>query len=152
MNETRDEALSKTLKHESLVFSICVDDAAAARSFYKQALGAREVHMVVESDGRVAHGQLLADDLAGGFQFFLGSDYKDEGMNTAAAKPGTAKACCHAWISTGNPDECVRRMAAAGATVTTITDDQPYGMRVGKVVDPFGVGWTFASHVLGKPN
>jgi len=40
-----------------------------------------------------------------------------------------------------------RRRAAAGATVTMPAQDMFWGDRYGKVTDPFGHEWSFATHI-----
>jgi PhnB protein len=45
-----------------------------------------------------------------------------------------------------NPDAVFDQAVAAGATVVWPVTDQPYGWRVGRIVDPFGHHWE-----IGKP-
>lgn len=45
-----------------------------------------------------------------------------------------------------DPDATFQRAVAAGATVVWPVKDQPYGWRVGRIVDPFGHHWE-----IGKP-
>jgi PhnB protein len=45
-----------------------------------------------------------------------------------------------------NPDAAFARAVKAGATVVWPVEDQPYGWRVGRIVDPFGHHWE-----IGKP-
>ncbi len=45
-----------------------------------------------------------------------------------------------------DPDAAFERAVAAGAAVVSPVEDQPYGWRVGRVVDPFGHHWE-----IGKP-
>jgi len=45
-----------------------------------------------------------------------------------------------------DPDTVFARAVAAGATVVWQVSDQPYGWRLGRVVDPFGHHWE-----IGKP-
>ena len=45
-----------------------------------------------------------------------------------------------------DPDTAFARAIAAGATVVRPVEDQPYGWRVGRIVDPFGHHWE-----IGKP-
>jgi PhnB protein len=41
----------------------------------------------------------------------------------------------------------IERAARLGATVRRPAEDQFYGVRDGFIVDPFGHGWSIASHV-----
>jgi PhnB protein len=45
-----------------------------------------------------------------------------------------------------DPDAVFDRAVKAGAKVVWPIDDQPYGWRVGRMVDPFGHHWE-----IGKP-
>ena len=45
-----------------------------------------------------------------------------------------------------DPDRVFEQAVAAGATVVWPVTDQPYGWRVGRIVDPFGHHWE-----IGKP-
>jgi PhnB protein len=45
-----------------------------------------------------------------------------------------------------DPDAAFQQAVAAGATVVWPVEDQPYGWRVGRIVDPFGHHWE-----IGKP-
>lgn len=45
----------------------------------------------------------------------------------------------HLWVD--DPDELAARAVAAGAEEMFPVVDQPYGMRQGRVVDPFGHHW-----------
>jgi PhnB protein len=45
-----------------------------------------------------------------------------------------------------DPDAAFERAVAAGAAVVQPVGDQPYGWRVGRIVDPFGHHWE-----IGKP-
>ena len=45
-----------------------------------------------------------------------------------------------------DPDAAFARAVKAGAKVVSAVADQPYGWRVGRVVDPFGHHWE-----IGKP-
>jgi PhnB protein len=45
-----------------------------------------------------------------------------------------------------DPDAAFDRAVAAGAKVVVPVENQPYGWRVGRIVDPFGHHWE-----IGKP-
>jgi PhnB protein len=46
-----------------------------------------------------------------------------------------------------DPDAAAARAVAAGATEMFPVEDQPYGLRQGRVVDPFGHHWLIANGV-----
>lgn len=144
MKETRDAALEATRPSQPLTLSVCAKDGEAAIAFYEAALGARRVHVLTSDDGlSVLHAELRADDVSGGFTLYSGSDVTGGVPGVAAGMRGAASAC----VDVPESDVAVERMRAAGGEVVYECADQFYGMRVGKVVDPFGVCWSF-SHVL----
>ena len=49
-------------------------------------------------------------------------------------------------LTVENPDAAFEKAVAGGASVVWPVADQPYGWRVGRIVDPFGHHWE-----LGKP-
>jgi PhnB protein len=48
-------------------------------------------------------------------------------------------------------DAVIARAVELGATLQRPAEDQFYGDRDGHIVDPFGHGWTVASHVEDVP-
>jgi PhnB protein len=48
-------------------------------------------------------------------------------------------------LDCSNVDEAFKRAVGAGATVSEEVADQPWGQRYGKVIDPFGFVWSFAT-------
>lgn len=49
-------------------------------------------------------------------------------------------------LHTADPDAAAESAVAAGATLLFPVADQPYGLRQGRVVDPFGHHW-----LIGRP-
>jgi uncharacterized glyoxalase superfamily protein PhnB len=117
------------------------------------ALGAREALRMVDPDGvRIAHCHFVTDAIAGGVQFYLGDDYNLETMNLAARAIGTKeKSPAGCYIIVPDCDVACRRFVGAGGFFTREPEDMFYGYRVGKCLDPFGVGFTFAQ-VLNAPS
>lgn len=50
-----------------------------------------------------------------------------------------------------DPDDLADRMVAAGGVVVFPVADQPYGVRGGRVRDPFGVQWLFQTPMWLSP-
>lgn len=48
-------------------------------------------------------------------------------------------------------DAVIARAVELGATLQRPAEDQFYGDRDGHIVDPFGHGWTVASHIEDVP-
>ena len=49
-------------------------------------------------------------------------------------------------LEVDDPDAVAAQAVASGATEMSAVADQPYGMRQGRVVDPFGHHW-----LVGRP-
>ena len=112
---------------------LAVRDTEAAARFYEQAFGAT----VVEQHGPVA---VLEID---GHPFGLAPEAPELGTpSPETAGATTVRISLHA----DDPDAVAEQAVEAGATVMFPVEDQPYGMRQGRVVDPFGHHW-----LIGKP-
>ena len=107
---------------------LAVRDTEAASEFYAEAFGAN----VVERFGPV---RVLALE---GFHVGLAPEAPDLGTPS----PETAGATTvRVSLHVDDPDGVAERAVAAGATLMFPVEDQGYGMRQGRVVDPFGHHW-----------
>jgi len=107
---------------------LAVRDTEAASQFYAEAFGAR----VVEQFGPV---RVLELD---GFHVGLAPEAPELGTPS----PETAGATTvRISLHVDDPDAVADRAVAAGATLMFPVEDQGYGMRQGRVVDPFGHHW-----------
>jgi PhnB protein len=116
---------------------LSVRDGVRAVEFYQAAFAAR-VLFRIDNDGSVV-AQLAID----GGEFWV-SDESPEHLNFS---PETLSGSTARMIFTvENPDEAFDRAIAAGATVVHPVADEPFGWRIGRLVDPFGHHWE-----IGKP-
>lgn len=116
---------------------LSVRNGAKAVDFYKAAFGAEELFLI-ENDGSVVAQLAIA-----GAQFWV-ADESPEHQNFS---PETIGGCSVRLVLTvENPDAVFDRALAAGAAAVWPVTDQPYGWRVGRLVDPFGHHWE-----IGKP-
>ena len=107
---------------------LAVRDTEAASEFYAEAFGAN----VVERFGPV---RVLALE---GFHVGLAPEAPDLGTPS----PETAGATTvRVSLHVDDPDGVAERAVAAGATLMFPVEAQGYGMRQGRVVDPFGHHW-----------
>jgi len=107
---------------------LAVRDTEAASRFYGEAFGA----VVVESVGPV---RVLEID---GCHVGLAPEAPELGTpSPESAGATTVRVSLHV----DDPDAVADRAVAAGATVLFPVEDQGYGMRQGRVVDPFGHHW-----------
>jgi len=109
-----------------------------AVEFYKTALGATEVFCIEAPDGAVV-AQLTIGDSA-----FWVADESPEHKNFSPETLGGGTV--RMIVVVDDPDAAFARAVAAGATVVSPVQDQDYGWRQGRVVDPFGHHWE-----IGKP-
>ena len=125
-------------KRPSLAPMLSVRNGARAVEFYKAAFGAKELFKIEAPDGAV-----VAQLSVGASDFWV-SDESPEHSNFSPQTLGGATV--RMVMVVDDPDAAFARAIAAGATVVWPVEDQPYGWRVGRVVDPFGHHWE-----IGKP-
>jgi PhnB protein len=112
---------------------LAVRDTDRAIAFYEEAFGARVVQRLEAPDGPVV--AVLEVD---GQPFGLAT----EAPTLGTPSPETAGATTvRISLDVDDPDAVAQRAVAAGATEMFPVADQPYGMRQGRVVDPFGHHW-----------
>lgn len=116
---------------------LSVRNGPAAIEFYQAAFGATILHRIDDGDSVVAR---LAIERA---EFWL-ADESPEHFNFS---PETLRGSTVRLILIANdPDTVFDRAVRAGASVVMPVSDQPYGWRVGRIVDPYGHHWE-----IGKP-
>ena len=117
---------------------LSVRRGAKAVEFYKQAFGARELFRL---DGE--NGDVVAQLAVGEADFWV-ADESPENKNFSPESLGGATT--RMVMVVDDPDAVFASALKAGATQVWPVTDQPYGWRVGRVVDPFGHHWE-----IGKP-
>ncbi len=117
---------------------LSVRRATSAIDFYRRAFGAAELFRVEDDKGEVV-ARLSVD----GADFWLADEAPQHG-NVGPESLGGATV--RMILTVQDPDLVFARAVAAGATVVWPVADQPYGWRVGRVVDPFGHHWE-----IGRP-
>jgi PhnB protein len=123
---------------QSVAPMLSVRNGAKAVKFYETAFGARETFKVEDPDGAV-----VAQLAVGESDFWL-ADESPEHKNFSPQTLGGSTA--RMVLIADDPDAIFAQAVAAGAEVVWPVADQPYGWRVGRVVDPFGHHWE-----IGKP-
>ena len=118
---------------------LAVRDVARAVEYYAEAFGAAEEgERLTAPDGRSV-AMLLIDGRHVGVA--------TEAPELGTPSPETAGATTvRISLEVEDPDAVAARAVAAGGTEMFPVADQPYGMRQGRVVDPFGHHW-----LIGKP-
>jgi PhnB protein len=121
-----------------IVPMLSLRDASRASSFYQSAFGARELSRVASPEGRIV--AMLA---IGEAQFGIVDEAPQVGNLSPETLGGTS---VRISLEVADPDEVARRAIDAGAELIFPVADQPYGMRQGRVQDPFGHHW-----LVGRP-
>ena len=118
---------------------LCIDGAAKAIEFYKNAFGAKEVFRMDAPGGKIGHAEVEI----GGSRIMLADEYPDMGFRSPAHWGGTP-VTIHLYVA--DSDAIYNRAVQAGATVTRPIRDEFYGDRTGSIKDPFGHIWHIATH------
>jgi len=115
---------------------LAVRDTDAAVAFYREAFGAT-VRERFEAPGDVVVAVL---EIAG-MPFGVATEAPDLGTpSPESAGATTVRVSLHV----DDPDAAAAKAVAAGAKEMFAVADQPYGLRQGRVVDPFGHHWLIA--------
>jgi PhnB protein len=117
---------------------LSVRGGTKAVEFYKAAFGVTELFRIESPDGAV-----VAQLAIGGSDFWV-ADESPEHKNFSPETLGGATT--RMVLTVDDPDLTFAQAVGAGATEVSAVTDQPYGWRVGRIVDPFGHHWE-----IGKP-
>jgi PhnB protein len=122
---------------------LAVKDVDAAVTFYVTAFGATEEMERV----RAPDGPQVAVLSIGGCRVGVAT----ESIELGTPSPETAQATTvRISLDVDDPDEVAQRAIASGAREMFAVADQPYGMRQGRVVDPFGHHWLIGGPLRGE--
>src|SRR5438045_4190224 len=117
---------------------LSVRDGKNAVDFYKAAFAAEELLRIEGGEGAV-----VAQLSVSGSDFWV-ADESPQHFNFSPESLGGGTVRMVMVVE--DPDAAFQRAVAAGAKVVSPIQDQPYGWRIGRVVDPFGHHWE-----IGKP-
>jgi PhnB protein len=113
-----------------------------ALKFYAEAFGATEWLRFPNPDGTVAHAEIEIGDSV----VMVAEASREEG--TKAPPPdGLPGSPAFLYVYVEDVDDVVARAVKLGAQLQRPPQDQFYGDREGYIIDPFGHGWTIATHV-----
>lgn len=118
---------------------LAYDDAPAAIDFLCNAFGFKETYRLPMPDGTIGHAELSFGE--SGEYFSLATTWKDAGMASPKDLGGV-----HSQIqcSVEDVDAHYEHAKKAGATVVAVPEDQFYGARIYRAVDPEGHRWVFS--------
>ena len=112
-------------------------DAPAAVEFYKRAFGATELARTESPNGIVA--EMALDGVP-----FMVVEEAPAAFNVSPVTLGGTTVRIH--LNVDDPDAVAARAVAEGASEVFPIADQPYGLRQGRIADPFGHHW-----LIGRP-
>jgi PhnB protein len=121
---------------------LIVQGGVKALEFYAAVFGATERMRFPGPDGTIAHAEIQIGD-----SVVIIEDESPERGTTAPPPGGVAGSSFSLFIYVEDVDGVVARAVELGATLHRPPQDQFYGDRDGHIVDPFGHGWTIATHV-----
>jgi PhnB protein len=119
---------------------LAVEDAEKAIEFYEKAFGAKERGRMPGPGGKIAHAELQIGDSV----VMLSDPLPQQSVKSPKELGGTSASL---MLYVEDVDEFVQQAVDAGATITMPVEDQFWGDRFGKVMDPFGHDWSIATHV-----
>ena len=121
---------------------LAVQGAAKALEFYAAVFGAAERMRFPGPGGTIAHAEIQIGDSV----VIIEDEDPQRGTKAppAGALPGSPASL---FIYVEEADAVIAHAVQLGATVRRPAQDQFYGDRDGHIIDPFGHGWTVASHV-----
>jgi PhnB protein len=122
--------------------ALVVAGAGKALEFYAAVFDATERLRHSGPDGTIAHAEMEIGD-----SVVIVEDASPHMGTQAPPAAGLDGTPTFLYIYVEDVDAVIQRAAQLGATVKRPAQDQFYGDRDGFVVDPFGHGWTIASHV-----
>jgi PhnB protein len=126
--------------YPTIIPYLAVQGGVAALEFYKQAFGAKELARRTTPDGKLIHGRLRV-----GSSIFMISDVFPGAGVASPASVGTTTVTLHLYSK--NIDAVWDRAVAAGAKVTMPLENQYWGERYGRLLDPFGHHWSLSMRV-----
>jgi PhnB protein len=91
-------------------------------------------------EGKIAHAELEIGDSV----VMLSDPMPQQSVKSPKELGGTSTSL---MLYVEDVDEFVQQAVDAGATITMPVEDQFWGDRFGKVMDPFGHDWSIATHV-----
>jgi PhnB protein len=121
---------------------LVVRGAGKAIEFYAAVFGATERMRFPGPGGTVAHAEIQIGD-----SVVIVEDEVPERGTKAPPPGGVAGSPTSLFIYVEDVDAVAARAVELGATLQRAPQDQFYGDRDGYVIDPFGHGWTIATHV-----
>jgi PhnB protein len=124
--------------HNAVTAVLTIRGAARAVAFYERAFGAKEIYRNTYPDGRI-----VAELAVGEARFRVADEAPEAGNLSPEALGGTS---VRLNLLVADPDGVAAAAIANGAIEVAPVADQSYGLRQGRLADPFGHHW-----LIGRP-
>lgn len=119
---------------------LTLKDSLKAVKFYEKAFGAKNLGVMPAPDGKsTMHAMIQIGD-----SIIMMGDEQPEQHCRSAESLGASPIGLYIYVP--NVDEAFKRAVDAGGEVVMPVDDMFWGDRCGTLKDPFGYGWTIATH------
>ena len=132
------------MQEQVFTSSVSYADPKAALRWLEQAFGF-EVTMAIDGPPESPEQGHYEMSCQGRGRIMIGGQWADW-VSSPAGLGGKNTQTVHVQLTGGLDDHCVRARAA-GATIAAEPDDQFYGDRTYRAIDPEGHTWTFAATV-----
>jgi PhnB protein len=131
-------SMTRTLPGQHVVTAyICCSGAADALDFYSSVFGAVEVgqRYVDQTDGRIGHAEFVIGDT----RLMISDEYPEVGAVSPETLGGSSTMFS---LYVDDVDAVFSQAVSSGARGLRVPEDQPYGTRMGSILDPWGHRWS----------
>ena len=129
-------------RYRRITPALVVQGGVKALEYYAEVFGATERTRVPGPGGTIVHAEIEIGD-----SVVIVEDASPYMGTKAPPSGGLDGSPVFLFVYVEDVDAVVERAVKLGATLQRPPKDQFYGDRDGYIVDPFGHGWTIASHV-----
>jgi PhnB protein len=128
--------------HNTMTPVLTVRGGVNAVAFYERGFGAEEIYRNTYRDGRI-----VAELAVGEARFRVADENPEVGNLSPESLGGTS---VRLNLLVADPDELAARAIANGAIEVAPITNQSYGLRQGRLVDPFGHHWLIGRPMAGE--
>jgi PhnB protein len=121
---------------------LTIRHATQAVAFYQRAFGAEEIYRSAYPDGRI-----VAELAIDGARFRVADEAPEASNLSPQALGGTT---VRINLLVADPDQFCERAIPNGAVEVAPIADQTYGLRQGRLADPFGHHWLVGRPLAGE--
>ena len=128
--------------HTTITPVLTVRHAVRAVAFYREAFSAQEIYRNTYPDGGI-----VAEMAVDGARFRVADEAPEASSLSPQALDGTT---VRLNLLVADPDGFFERAIAIGAFEVAPVADQSYGLRQGRLADPFGHHWLIGRPLAGE--